>query len=262
MMDIWGAKEMGQLATRILVATRFYPMLAPRRLAQLIVAEAAQTSSGDHRRNVGGGPGDGQGYMQVTMQSVVKDLHDFGRPLLALGGSTVVTPDGNIVLGRLDQNVALSAWYTRNTVGSRQSLGERLLWRDLPYNHQPTPMMVVFGNAQLTWLAGPRHDRHTPEGAARFAKYHRRVLNYFVQSGFGDAATYEAAPNAPVWGGHPGWAKRRRNKPISCARLQIAQEGSGPGSNPAGLTLIVHMVIYRSHTGERAGADTNIGAQP
>ena len=180
-IKLWTDQKVAQLALGIDAARQFYPEIEAADLGRLIIAEGAQETTGDWNLKVGGDKGAGQGFMQVTPQSVVRDYVYFGQAIRAPNGALVVDPDQPIDLANVGQNVALWAWYTRNCVAAGQALDERLIWKN-----PPTNVVRDFGNAQLTWLAGPHNDRHTSTGADSYEHYYRRIRDYFVLSKFGD----------------------------------------------------------------------------
>jgi len=206
-IQLWTPELMGRLHHGIDLAQRlFYPEFKTMRLdfARLVLCEAAQESTGDFRLNVRPPPLDLQedftshGLIQVTPASVVKDYASFGRPIvdpltkrIELDPATAAQQD----LTDPCVNLLFWAWYTRNSVVAGVSMNEwahRVVW------HIPTGKVTRdFGNAQLTWLAGPHNDRHG-SGRRAYADYEARMADYWVQAQFGSLSRFHELLDVPL----------------------------------------------------------------
>ena len=202
-LALWTPAKLDQLQQGIATARQFYPNIPPQTLAKLIIAEGAQESTGDFSAGILPGQTDfsqaatnsnGLGFLQVTPKFAVQDFINYGTAIKAPDGSTVVDPKGPIDLANPAVNVALWAWYTHNAVAAGESMAEVAL------GHAGSPVTRDFGNAQWSWLGGPHNDRHDPSTAGGYQDYHDRIKDYFVQSGFGSAAEFEALLSTAVSG--------------------------------------------------------------
>ncbi len=194
-MAIWTDEKVDSLRRGIEAAQPFYPGIAVHDLAKLIVAQGAQECSGDFNLNVGGGPGDGQGFLQVTNQSSLAQFKEYATPIKDAEGKVVVDPKGPIDLSDPAQNVAIAAWYSRNGTSLGQSPDEKYKWNNegtLPDSSKD------YGNALFTWNQGPHNDRHTGEGKQAFSDYYNRISDYWVTSGFGSASDFDKLLDTPL----------------------------------------------------------------
>jgi hypothetical protein len=191
----WDLAKAHQLNLGIQTAAQFFPGVAPVDLAHLIIAEGLHESTGDTQKNIGGKPGDGMGFMQATPQSVVKDFMQFGTVVKAADGSVVLDPTVSPNLADPAVNVALFAWYSANSLAAGTSLDAKLTWGN-PANVDPANK--DYGNAMLTWFGGPNNDRHAAGSTFNDSQYIKQTQDYFTQSGFGDAAKFQALLSTPL----------------------------------------------------------------
>ncbi len=193
-LALWTPYKVQQLTIGLRVAqATFYPEIPLRDFARLILAEAAQESTGDF--NLGVRPVDlqdhaSQGLLQVTPASVLLDYKNYGLPIKDATGKVLLDPAKaeRLSLANVCTNVLLWAWYTRNSVAFGVSFNE---WAHRSEWHIPTGgVLRDFGNAQFTWLAGPHNDRHTADQG--YADYYNRIADYYISSGFGTQAQLDA----------------------------------------------------------------------
>jgi hypothetical protein len=160
--------------------------------ARLIISESMQESTGDYRLGVK--PVDftdhtSQGIIQVTSGSVLKDAKAWMKPIIGVNQRFILNPNDIEKLDLSDPGVCIViwAWYTKNSVLMKMSMaeyGHRIEWYS-----QPSSVIPDYGNCLLTWLAGPRHNRHT--NYAPFEDYYLRILDYYVASGFGTKEQFD-----------------------------------------------------------------------
>lgn len=192
-LDKWDAVHYASLLRGMQVAHQFYAQPSLPTLVHLILAELAAESSGDYTAM----GGSAVGVLQVTPSTVQADYVHHGLTLQAFDGATVMDPQGSIDLTDPGENVALWAWSTRTSVTAGESADE------IAANmHRKTTVTRDFGNAHLAWLAGPGYDRHSLDPNSSIGQaykdYHDRIEDYFVQSGWGTAASFEALLGTPV----------------------------------------------------------------
>jgi hypothetical protein len=190
----WSQAKVASLNKGIQTAQQFFPNMSAKNLALLVVSEGAYESTGDTNLNVGSSdPGAGQGFMQVTPQSVVKDYQAFGKEIKAPDGSTVLSPKGPFDWGNVSQNVAMWAWYSQNSLAAGTSLAQHFM------PNQPPNVASAnkdYGNVMFTWNQGPSNDRHTK--GASFESYYASVADFYVNSGFGSQADYDRLMATPT----------------------------------------------------------------
>lgn len=170
-----------------------------KNFARMVLCECAQESTMDYRlgvRPVDFSDHTSHGIIQVTPGSVLKDYTAWGLPIKsALKGRTgkvIADPNKTLQFDLTDPclSIVIWAWYTKNSVLMGVSMNEfshRKVW-----NIPAGSTTQIYGNCLLTWLAGPHNDINKPSGKASFEDYYKRQLDYWVQSGFGDAGQFDA----------------------------------------------------------------------
>lgn len=185
---LWTQPELQSLYDGLIATQAFYPSLSLQDLAHLILALGATDSTGDYRLV----NGSSTGYLQVSSGSCQTDYTNHG---LAITG-----PDGQLVSPTSENltdpgaNVAMMAWYTRNAVSAGESANE------VAANLHDHTVTRDVGNGILSWLEGPGQDRHTLSGSAatNWSTFHDRIMDYYVQAGFGDTTSFETILNASM----------------------------------------------------------------
>ena len=181
---LWTPSIVQSLYDGIAAMQAFYPSVSMKDLAHLVLALGATDSTGDYRVS----NASSVGYLQVGLDSCKADYVNHGLQVNGPNGLSI-SPT-NTPLNDPGANVAIMAWYTGNAVAAGESANEaaqglhaHVVTRDV-------------GNAMLAWLSGPGLDRHTltagSDASNRWLAFYDRLLDYYVQGGFGTQATFDA----------------------------------------------------------------------
>lgn len=206
-MALWTEDKVSSLYTGLSTAYRLlYPELEDlRTFARFVLCICMQESTGDHALNVGS-PLDlaswaGQGVLQVTAASVVKDFRDWGGRLGPLDPKKAHALD----LGDPCTCILLWAWYSRACCLAGISIAE-WVHRD-EWGKVTGRVAKVYGNAMYAWLAGPGKDFRV-SASDHLTHYFARISDYWTSAGFGTAAECEAIVNTKIaWGRGPLYCK-------------------------------------------------------
>ena len=167
--------------------------------ARVIISESCQESTGNFSLNVkpiNFTDYDGCGIIQVTPASVLLDYQRFGEPIPDLEGKVMLDPSTVTEIDLADPGLSIPiwAWYNKNTVLAGVSLNEWFHQKE--WWVKPVNVTKDFGNCLYTWLAGPRHDRHTNDTG--FLDYKNRVTDYWTVAGFGNQSHLDAIFNVSL----------------------------------------------------------------
>ena len=187
---LWTPSLLASLYDGLVASQAFYPNLSLQDLAHLILALGATDSTGDYRLS----NNSSVGYLQVATSSCEADYIAHGLAIVGPDGQ-LLSPS-SISLNDPGANVVIMAWYTRNAVSAGESANEAAAGQHLP------GVTRDVGNAILSWLVGPGSDRHAlvsgSDAANRWPAFYNRILDYYVQGGFGTQASFDAILNTSL----------------------------------------------------------------
>lgn len=200
---LWTDEKVDSLYAGVSEAYRLlYPELKDlRTFARFVLCVCMQESTGDPGLNVSC-PMDmnswaGQGLLQATPASVVKDFMDFGACLGPLDPKRAATFD----LGDPCTSVLLWAWYSRACCLAGTSVTEWVHRKD--WGKTTGGVARVYGNALYAWLAGPGKDFQMV-ASSHLIHYFKRITDYWMAAEFGSEEDYEAIVDTRItWGRGP-----------------------------------------------------------
>ncbi len=182
---LWTPTMLQSLYDGLVATQTFYPNLSMQDLAHLMLALGATDSTGDYRLSNNGAVG----YLQVSTSSCQTDYTNHGDTVTGPHGQLISAT--SITLTTPGANMAIMAWYTRNAVSAQESANEAAAGE-----HSHPSLRRDVGNAILSWLVGPGSDRWAlvsgSDAANRWPAFYNRILDYYVQGGFGTQSSFDA----------------------------------------------------------------------
>jgi hypothetical protein len=194
-INLWNDKKVQSFYNGVLTAHKlfFSNELSLINYARLMICESMQESTGDYNlgvKKVDFNDHTSHGIIQVTPGSVLIDYYNYGKPIVDINDDFILNPADVLNLDLSDPGVCIVIWalYTKNSVLMGMSFNEyinRIKWHSTPSN-----VTKDVGNCLFNWLGGPRNDRHANNSP--FDDYYKRILDYYVCSGFGTKAEFDS----------------------------------------------------------------------
>lgn len=193
-INLWTDKKIKRFYDGIVTAHGlfFIKEFSLKDFARLIICESMQESTGDYNlgvKKIDFTDHTSHGIIQITPASVVLDYYNYGYPIVDINGNFILNPNDIMNLDTSDPGMSIVLWafYTKNCVNMGMSFNEyinRKIWYSKPSN-----VTKDLGNCMFNWLGGPRNDRHSNNSP--FDDYYKRILDYYVCSGFGTKEDFD-----------------------------------------------------------------------